>query len=419
MRLILVALIGLVIQSIADDNIYTPADSFFGPPVFVYDIHNYLSKTDRELNRIVIHVGFCNDILQFIKTSNVNFNALYELSVSVFDKKGNHISSNTFTNEVIVQSFAETNLRRLSNRVAHEVELVAGEYKIVISLTDIDTKKTLRRQKIMKTPEYTFDKINVSDVVFAPNLNKETTTDTIITPNLSRNFNEPDSEFGAYFEIYPFSLNDSIIVKYEIVDDVNEVVFSARDAFIPQSMALPYIIHLSDRMKQAGRFKLNINVTQKETSMERSEKFSTAWRHVKPDKLDVRQAIKPLKNYVSNKDWKWLQDASVDEKEKWFDNYWDKRDPTPESDRNQLMDEFYERVEFANYYFTINALDKDGWDTDRGKVYVKYGQPTSVDRHVQELNVPPYEIWFYSNIDRRFMFEDRSGFGDYTLVKIE
>ena len=417
--LALVVLSVMVIHAVADDEHYTPADSFFGPPVFMYDVHNYLSKTDRELNRIVIHVGFCNDILQFVKTSNANFNARYELSITVFDKKGNHISGKTFTEEVIVQSFAETNLRRLTNQMAHEVELVAGEYKIVITLTDVDTKKTLRRQKIIKTPEYGFDKINVSEVLFATDLNKETNTNTLITPNLSRNFNEPDSEFGVYFEIYPFSLNDSVIVNYKVMNDVNEVVSRVRDAFIPYKMVLPYIINLSEGMQQAGRFKLNINVSQKESSIEKSEKFSTAWRHVKPDNLDIRRAIKPLKNYVSNKDWKWLQNASVAEKEKWFENYWDNRDPTPESDENELMKEFYERVEFANYYFTLNALDKDGWDTDRGKVYVKYGQPTSVERHVQELNVPPYEIWFYANIDRRFVFEDRSGFGDYILVKIE
>lgn len=418
-RLITITMVSLVMNAIADDSLYTPADSFFGPPVFLYDVHNYLSKTDRELNRIVIHAGFCNDILQFVKTSNINFNARYELAISVFDKKGNHISSKTFTNEVIVGSFAETNLRRLTNQVSHEVELVAGEYKIVITLTDVDTKKTLRRQKIIKTPEYAFDKINVSEVSFAANLDSETNSSAIITPNLSRNFIEPDSQFGAYFEIYPFSLNDSVIVKYEVTNDANEIVFNDRNAFIPEEMVWPCIINLSERMKQAGRFKLDIEVTQKGTSIEKSEKFSAAWRHVKTEKLDIRQAIKPLKNYVSNKDWRWLQDASIDEKEKWFDNYWGSRDPTPETDKNELMDEFYERVEFANYYFTINALDKDGWDTDRGKVYVKYGQPTSVDRHVQELNVPPYEIWFYATIDRRYVFEDQSGFGDYTLVKIE
>ena len=74
---------------------------------------------------------------------------------------------------------------------------------------------------------------------------------------------------------------------------------------------------------------------------------------------------------------------------------------------------------FVINHFTVNALDKDGWETDRGKIYVKYGQPTTVDRHTNELNVPPYEIWYYSSIDRRFIFEDRSSIGDYTLVKME
>jgi len=50
---------------------------------------------------------------------------------------------------------------------------------------------------------------------------------------------------------------------------------------------------------------------------------------------------------------------------------------------------------------------------------MKYGPPTDVERHQDQLNLPPYEIWYYDKLDRRYYFEDKSGLGDFQLVRIE
>jgi len=126
-----------------------------------------------------------------------------------------------------------------------------------------------------------------------------------------------------------------------------------------------------------------------------------------------------LKDFISDKQYKYLKKASDSTKQAWIVDFWKQRDPTPDTEENELQEEFYRRIDFANNYFTVNALDKEGWKTDRGGIYIKYGPPTDVERHQDQLNLPPYEIWYYKKINRRFFFEDKSGVGDYHLVRIE
>jgi GWxTD domain-containing protein len=78
--------------------------------------------------------------------------------------------------------------------------------------------------------------------------------------------------------------------------------------------------------------------------------------------------------------------------------------------------EHIQRVEEANRRFSY--LKKDGWKTDRGRVFVQLGSPDLVDHHVAAQEVPDYEIWYYDKVEGgvQYIFADRSGFGNLELV---
>jgi hypothetical protein len=63
-------------------------------------------------------------------------------------------------------------------------------------------------------------------------------------------------------------------------------------------------------------------------------------------------------------------------------------------------------------------MGRDGWQTDRGRVYLLYAEPDDVQRFPSSDNGKPYEIWNYNQIESGvvFVFIDRNGFGDYQLV---
>ena len=78
--------------------------------------------------------------------------------------------------------------------------------------------------------------------------------------------------------------------------------------------------------------------------------------------------------------------------------------------------EYYRRVSIANQRY--HAFSKEGWRTDRGRVFILYSDPDDIERVPASERSKPYEIWHYNSIENGviFVFLERSGFGDYILV---
>ena len=103
-------------------------------------------------------------------------------------------------------------------------------------------------------------------------------------------------------------------------------------------------------------------------------------------------------------------------KREYLTNFWKARDDDQTDDRNQYLWEYVKRIEESNVRF--QALSRKGWQTDRGRVYIVYGEPSEIDRYPNQTETRPYEIWYYNEIEGGvvFVFADISGFSDYVLL---
>ncbi len=79
------------------------------------------------------------------------------------------------------------------------------------------------------------------------------------------------------------------------------------------------------------------------------------------------------------------------------------------------MNEFFRRVDYAETHFTVKKRT-DGYKTDMGKIYIRYGKPVSIERKFNTLNLP-IEIWNYGN--RNYIFVDKNQNGKYELMEIK
>ena len=96
--------------------------------------------------------------------------------------------------------------------------------------------------------------------------------------------------------------------------------------------------------------------------------------------------------------------------------FWLRRDPTPGTTTNEVRQEFFRRVRLANRSFTF--MRQQGWRTDRGRVYIKHGEPDEIDDYPFAPNSHPYQEWHYyrGGRYRKFTFIDENEDGDYRLV---
>lgn len=86
------------------------------------------------------------------------------------------------------------------------------------------------------------------------------------------------------------------------------------------------------------------------------------------------------------------------EREKFIEEFWALRDPTPGTPENEFKDEHYRRIEYVNHYFGFDS-GKEGWRTDRGRIYIQLGEPQQKKHTRMYGEVRPAEIWFYYQTD--------------------
>lgn len=117
---------------------------------------------------------------------------------------------------------------------------------------------------------------------------------------------------------------------------------------------------------------------------------------------------------ADSKEMKRLEEASIESREAVWEEFWSKKDPIPETPENETSAEYFRRVDYANEHFRSYT---SGWRTDRGRVYIVYGQPDEIEYHPFEEESVPYQIWYYYSIGKRFIFADLSMTGDYTQIR--
>lgn len=128
----------------------------------------------------------------------------------------------------------------------------------------------------------------------------------------------------------------------------------------------------------------------------------------------------------------WDKLATDDEREKFIEEFWRVRDPDPDTEENEYKLQFYERVAYANEHFTSG---KAGRFTDRGRIYIKFGKPDSVESHPSggyyerpswegggSTSTYPFEKWFYRHIQNvrngiELEFVDPTGSGEFRLAR--
>jgi GWxTD domain-containing protein len=120
-----------------------------------------------------------------------------------------------------------------------------------------------------------------------------------------------------------------------------------------------------------------------------------------------------------NEDVRWIitdeelsafkQLSNDEERDQFIEQFWLRRDPTPDTEENEYKEEHYRRIAYANEHY---AAGKAGWRTDRGRIYIVFGPPDEIEAHPSggqynrpmeegggETSTYPFETWRYRYIE--------------------
>lgn len=122
-----------------------------------------------------------------------------------------------------------------------------------------------------------------------------------------------------------------------------------------------------------------------------------------------------------------------EEREQFIEQFWLRRDPSPDSQENEYKEEHYRRIAYANERY---ASGIPGWKTDRGMIYITFGPPDEIESHPSggtyerpweegggTTSTFPFEKWRYrylegvgSQTDIMIEFVDKSMTGEYRMT---
>jgi GWxTD domain-containing protein len=300
-----------------------------------------------------------------------------------------------------------------------EFSLEPGKYEYRIRLGNGETETYLVRKNDIVLKNYQNNKMHTSDLIFVDEINCQNPHPNSLKPNLKNTFDKLESDFAAYFEIYSGQKTGTITIDYKVQDSQSKIKNTDRLTYTLPTEKIPVCLTFKDHIEKPGEYLLTILVRGDQNIEKIKKKFGVNWTKIgiRTDNIDV--AIEQLELIAKDDIIDKMKSAPEPKKNALFDEFWQKRDPSPDTPVNELKIEFFRRVDFANKNFTQVSPNRPGWKTDRGRIYIKNGPPSEVEKHPTELNMPTAEIWYYARLNKRYIFTDRHGTGDYRLIRVE
>jgi GWxTD domain-containing protein len=140
---------------------------------------------------------------------------------------------------------------------------------------------------------------------------------------------------------------------------------------------------------------------------------------------DHREFLSTVRYLIVKQERKaFLNLTSDGERNAFIKEFWQKRDPDPQTEVNEFKEVYFDRIDQANQLF-----GKNGWLSDRGRVLILLGRPetkrvfptgmrTSTEIGEPSIYSLPMEIWYYGYYNYPIVFVDRLRSGSYDLTPL-
>jgi GWxTD domain-containing protein len=367
--------------------------------------------------RVDVFVQVGHDILSFVKNGD-RYDASYEMTISVFDSTNTLVSEKLWTEEVKGMTFDQSVSPSATSITQRSLQIAPGHYVLRVIVFDRESKVSRQLTRRLLVSDYTASDFALSDIML---LNKVTMQGDrrSITPSISSNIGAIPESFFQYIEVYNTRALDTVKFVSTILDGKGDPVLTVDTLVTLKPGRSELILRVPHGNVPIGDYRLIVSARSPQAKEDDPALATTnrivvvRWQGLPRSVKDLNLAIEQVRYIAKDDEFSIMKDAkTAEEKQAKFLEFWKKRDPNPNTPRNEKMEEYYARVEYANKHFSHYI---EGWRTDMGMIFIIFGPPNNVDRHPFEVDSKPYEIWAYYELNYSIVFVDETGFGDYRL----
>lgn len=410
---ILIAIILLFTKFLSAQYYESPEKTGIGIPYFDVVLYNQFDP-NMEGYDVLVLTQFVYDDLTFIKSDTTGYDASFELLIAVYDEKENVVFNRTINKSINVKNFELTNDRDKKILIKSKVDLMAGKYVFLLKVLDLSTNQNLSRKVNVTLPEYESKPISISGISFLQDVKWDSNMQVLsFNPTIGNNFTAREGNFYIYFDLYVKDISQPITIKYTMFNKKSGTELDSVITIKAHKNISSYYYRVEKNDLKMNRYLLEIETKQGKYEAKAEKNFSFYWTEVPGTEEDINLALEQMRYIIPPDSLNKYKKADLQAKQAYFKRFWKLRDPNPNTTKNELKEEYFRRINYANNNFT--AFGQSGWLTDRGRILIKFGFPDDIERHPFEMGTQPYVIWRYYALRKTFVFVDQTGFGDYRL----
>lgn len=326
--------------------------------------------------------------------------------------------------------------------------LTPGEYVLKITSIDIFDSTHINRYVLpLKVSQFTSESPVFSDIELCSSIQSTTNKEGMFYKNTLEVVPNPSKLYGYgvpvvfyYAEAYNLlkqQRRDDIVVRTVVSDGMQNEVYREQVKKPRVYDSSVEIGKVNTALLRAGTYLLTLSlldtlenvlgstskkffvykllVVEKDSSLAVALPLSPEFLIMNEEELDKEfDKARYITSQAERDQYKLL--SGVDAKQKFLSDFWRRRDSDPLTSENEFRDEYHKRADIAEQEFKSGM--RAGWKSDRGRIMIVYGKPDEIERFSSTAESNPYEIWRYNSLQSGviFVFVDRNGFGDYTLV---
>lgn len=318
---------------------------------------------------------------------------------------------------VTAKDFESTIDRYTENIFQFNFQLSPGQYKALLVLEDVKTDKTFKKELEVLLANYQSNSVTMSSLMLSEITQKSA---VVSLPKIDNTYCFTHPSIKIYFETYQLNLfkeKETITTQVKIQDASGQIVHVQNHKTRVNDGDAGFEVFTSFHNLASGEYTLL--VSQCDSLGQHQAQSSKTFRFVQSP-IDLRfkdfdTALDELKYIASRDEIIQLRTAAQEQRQEQLNEFWSKRDPVPHTPINELMMEYYSRLEQCNHLFTNNGLP--GWKTDFGLVYVLFGRPDEVRREMGMLGFEERQVWIYGRLGMSFTFIYGKPFGNYSLLE--
>lgn len=350
----------------------------------------------------------------------------FRLNIEVMDSTGKFLTRGVTTKKIVAYSYDETISRDLFAEGLIKLNVTQTHLTILPVFTDVVTNQELKTQPIL--PNKLKDESSfLSPLVIQSNRIDCNNSKKMKLVNYGGSVPFDNKSFDLIIPTYDTSAS---FVKCVMINNADTVFNSIlTDGTISGLEIIEcdgsiYLNEFGEKLKFYTFKNFNSNLEEGNLIIQLSSNDSSNDKYVfskrvkwfnKPFILEHQEISSRVLKYIEDDDT--VSELLRADEDKFMNKLlkvWQKYDPTEQTKYNELMEQFYIRVDYSLMNFST-ITGKAGWETDRGEVYIKYGSPGEIKRSSDDKG-KVVETWIYKDANTQFSFIDKTGTGEFVFV---